>query len=385
MANGIWRRERAGRKEIWVVYKDESGKKHRVKVGLDTPQMLVTAKEILAKRQHEAVTFKHFPERKERRVIVETMFREAAQEYWNLVLYKADKSWHWRWNKLVEEFGDTRLVDFESKRIQGWYNDEVSRSKTGAGSANRSLSLLGSIFKAAIKWKLYVLANPVNDVKTQADPEPRTRFLSKDEMLIFFAKNDPRLLPVVLFALLVGLRKTESLWFKWEDVASDLSSIKAHRQKKGAFPHIPVTDKLRQLLLSLGPRKEGRLFDLCPMTFRRLFEKARKDALAAGVAHFTWHDLRRTFGSHFTMLTKDRASLRKLLGHRTNYMVDRYAYLDDDHLRTQMEAFDAGMPELPATLRCLDSLGVGHHVGHQPERQLVEAEALNKEIAIMPQ
>ena len=64
------------------------------------------------------------------------------------------------------------------------------------------------------------------------------------------------------------------------------------------------------------------------------------------------------------MLTKDRASLRKLLGHRTNHMVDRYAYLDDDHLRTQMETFDAGMPDLPPTLRYLDSQGIGHHPGH---------------------
>ena len=361
MANGIWRRKRAGRKEIWIVYKDESGTRHRDRIGLDDPQILKIANEVLAKRRHEAVVHKHFPERG----VLHTTFREAAQKYMDLKLYKATETWHWRWKKLVEEFGDMRLVDLKADRIQSWYNKEVARSKVGAGHANGSLSLLGSIFNGAIKWDLFAFANPIKKVDVEEDPEPRTRFLSKAEMLIFFDKCDRETLALVFFSLLTGLRKTESLWFRWEDVSPDLLSIMAHRGKKGIHPNIPVANKLRQLLLSLGPRKEGRLFDVCPMTFRRRYEEARRETKAAGVAHFTWHDLRRTFGSHFTMLTKDRASLRKLLGHRTNFMVDRYAYLDDDHLREQMETFDAGMPDLPATLLEFVPQGIGHHVGHQ--------------------
>ena len=46
-------------------------------------------------------------------------------------------------------------------------------------------------------------------------------------------------------------------------------------------------------------------------------------------------------------------------------MVDRYAYLDDDHLRTQMEAFDSSMPEPPTTLRERVPLGIGHQESHQ--------------------
>ena len=80
------------------------------------------------------------------------------------------------------------------------------------------------------------------------------------------------------------------------------------------------------------------------------------------------------------MATKDRPSLKKLLGHRTMFMVDRYAYLDDDHLQTQMDVFDARMPELPAALRQCVPVGIGHHPGHQAPATAtpVERESLLK-------
>jgi integrase len=204
-----------------------------------------------------------------------------------------------------------------------------------------------STFNRATDWDLYNGVNPIRKVLKQDDPEALTRFLSLDEVLTLFSACDKRILPIVAFALLTGLRKSEALWFEWKDVASDLRFIKAHRRKKGGFPDIPVSDKLRHLLLHLGPRPEGRLFEISPQQFRDSFEAAREKA---GLKHFSWRDLRRTFASQFTMATKDRPSLKKLLGHRTNFMVDRYAYLDDDHLQTQMDTFDARMPDLPAAL-----------------------------------
>ena len=224
------------------------------------------------------------------------------------------------------------------------------------------MNLLTAIFNRAVDWDMYAAANPVRKVITEEDPPSRERFLSAVEMGKLFAVCDPRLLPIVVFALLTGLRKSEALDFTWDGVDLERLEIKANRLKKGKYPEIPVADKLRRLLLYLGPRKEGRLFDLCPMTFRRLFVKARKDS---GLPHFTWHDLRRTFASHFTMTTKDLPSLSKLLGHRTQDLVEPYARLANSHLRTQMDAFDAAMPELPVTLRGCVVDEVGHQVGHQ--------------------
>lgn len=377
MANGIWRRNRSGRNEVWITYKDHTGKKHREKVGLDTPETHATAQDVLTKRRNEAMTNKFFPER----MVLNTTFKEAAQRYWDLVGYKSDKSWEWRWNQLVKEFGHLRLVEVKSDIIQRWYNRRVAASKTGAGSANRTLTLLKAIFNRATDWDLYNGVNPIRKVLKEPDPEHRNRTLSIEEMPILFAACDPRLLPIVIFALLTGVRKTIALWFRWEDVEPDLSFITARSLKGGNSSVIPVTPKLRQLLLQLGPRAEGRLFDLCPMTFRRLFDKARVNA---GLRPFTWHDLRRTFATRFNKVTKDKAALKKLIGHRSSAMLDRYIIVGVEDLLEPMNAYDAAMPELPATLREFVPLGVGHHVGHQPERQPVDAEVLNKEIAIMP-
>ncbi len=359
MANGIWLRNRSGRKEVWIVFKDETGKKHRQKVGLDTSETRTLATATLNKRRHHVDIGKHMPEWR----ALHTTFAEVADKYWDEFLHKADKSWASRFKELKAEFGGMKLMDVNAVRIQNWYGRKRAKSKVGAGNVNRTYSLLCSIFNAAINWDMYILANPAKKIRTEPDPPPLTRFLTIPEIEKFYESCDPGILPIIVFFLLTGLRKMEVLDFEWKDVDLERLEIRADRLKRGKHPEIPVDDKLRHLLLVLGPRQEGRLFDMPKMTFRRRFEAARKKSR---LAHFTLRDLRRTFGSHFAMATLDLPVLARLFGHGSMQMVNTtYVHLLNSHVRTQMKKFDAAMPDLPASLREFVPIGIGHHPGHQ--------------------
>lgn len=236
---------------------------------------------------------------------------------------------------------------------------------------NRTHSLLCSIFNAAIDWDKYVLANPANKIRIEKDPPPLDRFLDMPEIEKFYESCDLSILPIIVFFLLTGLRKMEVLNFEWKDVDLERLEIKADRLKLGKHPEIPVADKLRRLLLVLGPRPEGRLFDMPEITFRRRFEAARKKS---GMDHFTLRDLRRTFGSHFAMATLDLPVLARLFGHGSMQMVNTtYVRLLNSHVRSQMDKFDAVMPDLPAALRQLAPVEIGHHPRHQAPREAPSA------------
>ena len=169
------------------------------------------------------------------------------------------------------------------------------------------------------------------------------RFLSQEEMQRLLTACDSRLYPIVFCALTTGMRQAEILDLRWENVDMEHGILFLLKTKSGKPREIPISSKLRCVLEALGPRKEGLVFPLPYMTFRRLFDKARK---ACGGAHFRFHDLRHTFASHFVMKTTDLPALREILGHSTPAMVLRYAHLSQPHLRSDIELLDSAIPDL---------------------------------------
>ena len=63
-------------------------------------------------------------------------------------------------------------------------------------------------------------------------------------------------------------------------------------------------------------------------SFRSAFEKAVRKA---GLADFTFHDLRHTFASRLVMSGVDLPTVKELLGHKDISMTLRYTHLSTDH------------------------------------------------------
>jgi len=108
-----------------------------------------------------------------------------------------------------------------------------------------------------------------------------------------------------------------------------------------------MTSQLREVLISLGPHKDGLLFDIPVITLRRYFDRA---LIAAKISDFWSHALRHTFASHFVMRTGDLPALQQILGHYSLKMTQRYAHLAKSHVASRMQLFASAIPTAsPAT------------------------------------
>jgi len=363
MAKGIWIRKRSGRKEVWITFKDQQGRKRREKIGPDTTQFRRLAKEALQKRLGEVVEGRYFPER----AIKSITFGEMAKKYLEVWAVNKSRFAADRMPPLLLEWKDRRLTDISTADILGFYN---KKAKDGSyGNANRYLTLIKSIFNRAIEWGDYRGVNPACKVPVHREPPHRTRYLEDGEIEKFLKACDARLRPLAICAILTGLRRGELFGLRWENIDLRQRLLHVLKSKSGKAREIYIVPQLEDLLLGLEPKKEGLVFTLPYGTFRKLFDAAVEDS---GVKAFHWHDLRHTFASHFIMKNADLPALQKILGHSTPTMTLRYAHLSQGHIKTEMEIFAASIP----ALQTAPIKEIGHQNGHQA-RAIVEARVVD--------
>lgn len=319
------------RDEWWIDYR-VGGKRRREPVG--TTHSL--AKEVLSKRLAEVAEQKHFPGR----VANTRPFDEVAAKFWDLHgRFMLSKSWAWMFEKLKTAFKGKRIAEVTTADVQRFYNEIASR-KTAA-TANRYLSLARLMFNKAEAWGDFHGKNPCAGVRKGRESAHRLRYLSRDEMERLLKASHPRLYPVLVCALLTGMRRGEILGLTWENVSLEQDVLYILVSKSGKPRELPIPGKLRDVLMDLGPRASGPVFELPLIMLQRYFASAVK---GAGVFGFRFHDLRHTFASHFVMRTNDLPTLQRLLGHSTPTMTQRYAHLSKAHLASAMVAFESAIP-----------------------------------------
>lgn len=320
------------KKGKWFIDYRANGKRYRECIGVSH----ALAKEVHAKRLAEIAEGKFFPNR----VANSRSFDEVAIKFWNLHgQHLQSKSWKWMFEKIKTAFKGKRLNTITTADIQAFYN-EISVRRTPA-TANRYLSLLRLMFNKAEVWGDFYGKNPCAGIKKGRETAHRLRYLTREEMEKLLEHSHRRLYPVIVCALLTGMRRGEVLGLTWENVSLDQDVIYVLKAKSGKPRELPIPSKLREVLLSLGPRTSGRVFELPLIMLQRYFADAVKDAAIFG---FVFHDLRHTFASHFIMQTNDLPTLQKLLGHSTPTMTQRYAHLSRGHIAANIEAFQSAIP-----------------------------------------
>ncbi len=170
------------------------------------------------------------------------------------------------------------------------------------------------------------------------------RLLSVCEKLQGRNKITPYLKAIILTALHTGLRKSNILGLRWDQVDLKARLITVPRTKNGEFHSIPISDvlleELRKLLrqrlqgaewVFAAPGKEAQV-DL-----RKAWERAKREA---GIDKgFRFHDLRHTFASHKIMAGVDLRTVQVLMGHKDISMTLRYSHLSPQHLHDVINRF----------------------------------------------
>jgi hypothetical protein len=198
-----------------------------------------------------------------------------------------------------------------------------------------------------------VTANPFRKIKLQKENHRRVRYLTdnEEERLL---KVLPKIYhPLVLLALHTGMRKTEQLSLRWEDVDLKQRVITVRDSKTGRSRHIPTNQVVVDTLQGVpwmtsnpyvfpGVREGERLKDL-PKDWEDYVEKA-------GIVNSHWHDLRHTFASRLVMGGVDLYTIKELLGHQNIEMTQRYAHLAPGHLHKAVEVLSRTNTQLAPEL-----------------------------------
>jgi integrase len=321
--------EKAG---SWYIDFYVKGRRTREKIG---PSKTL-AKEVLRKRQTEVAEGKYFPERQR----ASGGFAVFIEKYWRLEGSRLKATGiRGVLDVFKERFGDRLLSEITIADVQAYYNETADR--TTAATANRHMNFLSPLFNRAKEWGDHFGDNPAAKVRRRREENRRLRFLNEDEIERLLDCASDRVRPLLICAMLTGMRRAELLRLQWENVDIERGLIYILESKSGKPRELPMGRKLIQTLAALGSKTKGSVFGVPEITLRTHFMNAM---IGAEIQDFRFHDLRHTFASHFIMRTGDLPALQKLLGHSSPEMTQRYAHLAKEHLSAKIDAFDAAMP-----------------------------------------
>lgn len=231
---------------------------------------------------------------------------------------------------------DTRLADLNADTLLAYRaKRRADKGRKGEQLAANTVNRDFAYLQAAIRHAAEVHRQPAPPIAWRKlkvkEPPHRTRFLSREEYDALCAAATQRLRKVIIFAVATGLRQGNIFDLDWSQVNMSAGLITVHLGKGNKRHTVRITPPLRAMLSTLGERK-GKVFDTT--NYRREWAKAVKDA---GIADFTFHDLRHTNASWARTAGADIADICEALGHSSVNVTMRYAHLSPDHKITAFE------------------------------------------------
>lgn len=282
-----------------------------------------------------------------------------------------------RWSAYVDAMaiGQLPVATIRRRDIVDWC-DELGARGLADQTRRNALNLLRAALADAVDREL-LAANPARDVKIRSSgtqAEDLSGVLRPAEQIALLQACPDSDRPVVLFALLTGLRLSEQWWLRWEDVRDDhilvRRSVGGRAPKSGKPRRVPLLPLAQQILEGL-PRSSPWVFPAPRGGRRHAPQRPRgwHTALAAVELgrRIRWHDLRHTCGTSLLAGWWGRRwtleEVRRFLGHSTVKVTERYARILDESVTEAA----AATSEFPASSQ-LGALLVGATASKQLRR-----------------
>lgn len=231
--------------------------------------------------------------------------------------------------------------------------DALLSEKTPRGNirnpstVNRYIAAFSIALTIAMKEWGWIDDTPMRKLSKPSEGKGRNRLLSIEEKnrLLQACHNspNPHLYPIVILALLTGMRFGEIVTLRYENLDYIGKTITLEQTKNGErriLPLSPAVEKVFALYRKTGtetglvfkpssPTNRSGLVDI-----RNAFIKALKQA---AIENFRFHDLRHAAASYLAMNGATQGELMAILGHKTPTMTRRYAHYSQKHVATLLE------------------------------------------------
>jgi integrase len=268
---------------------------------------------------------------------------------------------------LVPMLGSLPLSEITAARIER-LKGALQAHGLCAKSINNHLTILRTCLGSALEWGIIQEVPRFRLLKTTP---PAYRYLDVAQAnALLHSAVDPTLHTMVLLALRTGLRFSELIALRWEDVDLFNQQLCVRRAevlgevgptKSGRVRYIPLPVDLVEEL-SQQDRSTRLVLERGGKSLRRptMVGQINHACDVAGVPKVGWHALRHTYASHLVAAGAPLSAIRELLGHSTIDMTLRYAHLSPAALRSAVDLLPMSSSQRLPT-------------GYQPERVLTQS------------
>jgi integrase len=271
--------------------------------------------------------------------------------------------------QLVPFFGLTPLSAITTSEVERYkatrvqaphlrqYGQGAPTKTTSAATVNRELAVLSHLLNRALEWGW--IDRVTAKIKRLKEDKGRITYLTPEQCarLVDAARGDqnPHIYPFIVMGLGTSMRRMEILATRRADIHLDRRTIFIPRAKAGAREQ-PITPQLATFLrgyeealppgtpwLFPSPGAEGGHAVNIQKAFARVVGAAGLDPRT-----ITPHTLRHTAITHLVQAGVDLPTVKRISGHKTLAMVERYAHANGAHIQTAMERLEGRIAIPPA-------------------------------------
>lgn len=365
--------------KVYIVERRVNGRTVRVKLGahgeLSPAQARDDAKQQLAKMssginpneerrealerheraRHSTASIPTFKDASEHYLVEKTLKPKTIRDYRECI------------DDYFQDWADLKLTDITRKMVQDRHKLLSERSKA---RANLAMRFLRALFNFAISeyedadHKQLVTENPVQilTVKSKWNKIRRRKGHVRNDqlhdwvntLLKYKSRNEQRNnqyaftnQDFMLLCVLTGFRRDEGESLPWDNMDLKYGTVTAKDTKNGEDNTLPMGDMLWQIMRDRYARKGGSIY-VFPAPKSETGHIENRSGARRGVAKncditFTFHDLRRTFGTIAENLDIGQYTIKRLLNHTiddNNDVTAGYVQVSMDKLRVAMNMIE---------------------------------------------
>ena len=245
----------------------------------------------------------------------------------------------------VERYKKQRCEEKAVKSKVKGQGPTYKESGAAAGTINRELAVLSHLFNKAVEWGW--IGHVPARIRRFKEDSGRITYLTVEQAasLVECSKHDdsPQIYPFILIALETSMRLMEILSIRKENVDVKRRRIFIPNAKAGPREQ-PITPHLAEFLsghIAALPNGTSWLFpspaakDGHTTNIRNPFRRVVK-AADLDPDRVVRHTLRHTAITHLVQAGVDLPTIKRISGHKTLVMVERYAHANGEHIGAAM-------------------------------------------------
>lgn len=243
-----------------------------------------------------------------------------------------------------------------------------SKKKLAPATISKYVMYWNQMFEQACEEGL-IQSNPAARIKKFKVPKPKKKALTCEEAKELYLKLNPRNRSEMgtLISLFAGLRQSEVLNLRWEDISFEDSNLTVTKSKTHAgLRVVPIIEELADALQirkdfiksqieKYNSQQENQKLKLkfnerwfvcsdaisCERSNKSMLSKWwMRNKKRLNCSEYKFHDLRHTFATLLAESGAHPATMQKLLGHSTAKMsLEVYTHVHDENLAKAMEDF----------------------------------------------